>query len=109
MCDLLFGAEAEHSEHHQSGEHRCEEVDDGDCEGITVAVVVLRVVGGVSNNGPKAEAQSKEDLCRSLPPHLDVCPNFQLEREEESEKEGVGIIPETQRQRNFSAVCGTFG
>lgn len=53
-----------------------------------MAVVVLRVVGRVSNNRPKAEAQSKEDLRCSLPPHLDVCPDFQLEREKEREREG---------------------
>lgn len=53
--DLLFCTEAEHSKHHKSGQHRREEVYRRDSEGITVAVVVLGIVGGVGDNGPETK------------------------------------------------------
>lgn len=73
-----------------------------------MAVVLLRVVGRVSNNRPKAEAQSKEDLSCSLPPHLDVCPNFQLEREKEREKEAVSKILKIRRHKSVSLLNATL-
>ena len=76
---LVFGAEAEHSEHHQSGQHRGEEVNRGDSEGITMAVVVLGIIGGVGDDRPEAETQSKEHLSGCLSPHLHVGPDLQLE------------------------------
>lgn len=54
-----------------------------------MAVVVLRVVGRVSNDGAKAKAESEEDLRGSLPPHLNVCPNFQLCKREQ--ERGVSV------------------
>lgn len=78
--DFFFCTEAKDCEHHQSGQHRGEEVYEGDREGITVTVVVLGVVGGVGNDGAKAEAQSEEHLRGRLTPHLNVSPDFKLWR-----------------------------
>lgn len=44
-----------------------------------MAVVVLGIVRGVSNDRAKAKAQCKEDLSGRLPPHLHVGPDFQLQ------------------------------
>lgn len=69
-----------------------------------MAVVVLRVVGRVSNNGAKAKAESEEDLRCSLPPHLNVCPNFQLCKREQERQRCVGKILETQKHWNISLL-----
>lgn len=76
--DFFFCTESKHCKHHQSGQHRGEEVYEGDSEGIAVTVVVLGIVGGVGNDGSKAEAQSEENLRGRLPPHLNVCPDVKL-------------------------------
>lgn len=49
-----------------------------------MAVVVLGIVRGVSNDRAKAKAQRKEDLRRRLPPHLHVGPDFQLKFRKET-------------------------
>lgn len=77
--DLLFGTEAEDGEDDQGGQNRREEVDARHSEGVAVAVVVLGIVRGVSNDRAKAKAQRKEDLGGRLPPHLHVSPDFQLQ------------------------------
>lgn len=74
----LIGTETEHGEHHQRGQHRREEVDEGHGVGIAVAVVALGIVGGVRDDGTEAQAQSEEDLRGRLPPHLHVSPDLQL-------------------------------
>lgn len=76
--DLLFGAEAEDGEDDQGGQHRREEVDTRHGEGVAVAVVVLGIVRGVSNDRAKAKAQREEDLGGRLPPRLHVGPQFRL-------------------------------
>lgn len=73
---LVFGTEAEHSEHHHGGQNRREEVNNGDSVGIAVAVVVLGVVGGVRDDGPEAEAQGKEHLRGCPSPNLHICPDL---------------------------------
>lgn len=58
-----------------------------------MAVVVLGVVGRVRDNGPETETQSKEDLSGCLPPHLDVCPDLQLQNTEGATSEsGITLI-----------------
>lgn len=44
-----------------------------------MAVVVDRIVGGISDDGAVAQPQGKKHLCRSLPPHLQATPDFQLD------------------------------
>lgn len=75
---FLFGTEAQHGKYHQGGQHRGEEVDAGDGEGVTVTVVLLGIVGGVGDDGSETQAQSEEDLRGRLSPHLHVGPDLQL-------------------------------
>lgn len=44
-----------------------------------MAVVVDRVIGGIRDDGAIAQPQGKKHLCRGLPPHLQVPPDFQLD------------------------------
>lgn len=64
------GFKAEHGEHHQRGQHRREEVDEGDENGVKVAVVVALVVTGEGNDATEAQAESKEHLCSGFTPHF---------------------------------------
>lgn len=66
------GLEAQHSKHHEGGQHRGEEVDEGHQSGVKVAVVVLLVVAGEGDDAPKAQPQGEEDLRGCVPPHLRV-------------------------------------
>ncbi len=107
--DLFFCTEAEHGKHYESRQHRCEEVYGGDSEGITVAVVVFRIVGGVGDNGAEAKAQGKENLCCCLPPHLHICPNFQLKMCRENKCFKEIFISTYIFTLNYTMCAGTFG
>lgn len=74
------GLEAQHGEHHEGGQHRGEEVDEGHQGGVEVAVVVLLVVAGEGDDAPEAQPQGEEDLGGRLPPHLGVQHLVQLGR-----------------------------
>lgn len=50
------GFKAEHGEHHERGQHRREEVNEGDENCVKVAVVVALVVTGEGNDATKAQA-----------------------------------------------------
>lgn len=69
---------AEHREHHQCGQHRREEVDEGDENSVKVAVVVALVVTGEGNDATETQAESEEHLCSSFSPHLRLQHDFQL-------------------------------
>lgn len=76
----VLGTKTQHDKNHQRGQHRRHEVYARDHEGISVAVVVIGVVGGVGNNRAIAKAQGKKDLCGSLSPHLHITPNLKLKK-----------------------------
>ena len=76
--DGVLGAEAEHGEDHQRGEERGQEVDEGHGEGVTVAVVAPRVVGGVGDDRAEAQAQGEEHLRGRLSPDLGLQHLLQL-------------------------------
>lgn len=73
-----LGTEPQDDENHQRGQHGRHEVDARDHDGVPVAVVVDRVVGGIRDNGAVAQSQGEEDLSGRLTPHLHVPPDFHL-------------------------------
>lgn len=75
------GLKAKHGEHHQCGQHRCEEVDERDEHSIKVAVVVALVVTGEGYDATETQAESKEHLCSSFTPHLSLQHDLQLKRD----------------------------
>lgn len=85
------GLEAQHGEHHERGQNRCEEVDEGDQHGVEVAVVVPFVVTGESDDAPEAQPQSEEDLSGRLPPDFRVQHDLQL-RTEGEESPGLDLV-----------------
>lgn len=72
------GLEAQHGEHHQGGQHRCEEIDEGHQHGVKVAIVVPLVVAGEGDDAAEAEAQGEEHLRGGVPPHLRLQHDLQL-------------------------------
>lgn len=57
-----IGFKAEHGEHHQCGQHRREEVDERDENGVKMAVVAALVVTGEGNDATETQAESEEHL-----------------------------------------------
>lgn len=82
QCDTLgvhdVGLEAEHGEHHQGGQHRGEEVDEGDQHCVEVTVVIPFVVAGEGYDPSEPQAQSEEHLGGCLPPYLGLQHLLQL-------------------------------
>lgn len=72
------GFEAEHSKHHQGGQHGGEEVDERHQDGVKVAVVVSLVVAGKGDDAAEAETQGEEDLRGCFSPNLGLQHDFQL-------------------------------
>ena len=72
------GLEAQHSEDHQRGQNRSEEVDDRDEHGVKVTVVVDLVVAGERYDPSEPQTQGEEDLGGCLPPHLGLQHLLQL-------------------------------
>ena len=74
------GLEAEHGKDHQCGQHRGEEVDEGDEHGVKMAVIISLVVAGKGDDAAEAQAQSEEDLRGCLSPHLGFQHDLQLRK-----------------------------
>lgn len=85
QCDTFavhdVGFEAQHSKHHQGGQHGGEEVNKRHQDGIKVAVVVPLVVAGEGDDAAEAETQREEDLRGRLSPHFRLQHNLQLEKQ----------------------------
>lgn len=88
------GFKAEHGEHHQCGQHRREEVDEGDENGVKVTVVVALVVTGEGNDATETQAESKEHLCGSFTPNLSLQHDLQLI--EDTNKNTLFMVSSTQ-------------
>lgn len=73
------GLEAEHGKHHQCGQDRGEEVDDGHQHSVKVAVVITFVVGGEGDDSSEAQAQGEEHLGGRFTPHLQLQHLLQLD------------------------------
>lgn len=72
------GFEAQHSKHHECGQYRGQEVDEGDQHSIKMTVVVSFIVTGKSNDTSETQTKSKEDLCGSFTPYLRLQHDLQL-------------------------------
>lgn len=77
QCNIL-GSETEDHKDDKRGQHWRHEVDARDHDGITMAVVMHRVVGWICDHGAVTQTQSKEHLRGRLTPHLHLPPNLQL-------------------------------
>lgn len=76
------GLKAQHSKHHQGGQHGGEEIDKRHQDGVEVAIVVALVVTGKGYDTPEAQTQCKEDLCGCLSPHFGLQHDLQLRAEQ---------------------------
>lgn len=76
------GLKAQHSEHHQGGQHGGEEIDERHQDSIEVAVVVALVVTGKGDDAAEAQTQSEEDLRGCLSPHFGLQHDLQLRAEQ---------------------------